>query len=108
MPTYDPQRSRPRQRAEAGSPAPVDALLGAVPEESGTSETPQTPGVPAEQAGALVVDLDAPSPVGPTAGLAPRRNVGVVSSLVALVALVVSAAVVVLAVRARARRQTGG
>jgi len=81
MPTYDPQRSRPRRRvADDEGPAPVDALLGEAPVPDTVSEPVGAPPASREP---LVIDLDRPAPTPATGG---RRRL--VLALVALVALV--------------------
>ena len=60
MPTYDPQRSRPRRRAtEDAGPAPVDELLDAAPDGAVLDPVPDRPElVDPPAAGEVAVDRE--------------------------------------------------
>jgi hypothetical protein len=82
MPSYDPQRSRSRRRAaDDEGPAPVDALLGPVPDA-----VPEPPADEPVRREPLIIDLDQPAPVN-----VPRHRGKLVLLLLAAVSVVVQA-----------------
>jgi hypothetical protein len=85
MPSYDPQRSHTRRRVtDDEGPAPVDALLGPVPDaEPEPDRAPEPSPAPSEP---LIIDLDQPAPVN-----VPRHRGRLVLFVLAAVSLVVQA-----------------
>jgi hypothetical protein len=77
MPSYDPQRSHSRRRvADDEGPAPVDALLGPLPDQD-PEPVRREP---------LIIDLDQPAPVN-----VPRHRGRAVLFVLAGLSLVVQA-----------------
>jgi hypothetical protein len=116
MPSYDPQRSRSRHRAaDDEGPAPVDALLGPLPDveaaEPAAPAEPAEPAAPPEPAATdepvrrepLIIDLDQPQPV-----TVPRHRGRLVLAAMALVSLVVQVLVFLWWRRRRAAETVDG